>query len=243
MTQEKQAYENYRYNTAGVNFMKHFHEFREFEDKKYRLYTKKFGKLLKTNNKTKLVDNIYKTEANSYRRISESLQLISLMANDLRSMVQYLDTHEQSAKTQLSTNVQEVFKWLSSMDVIYDQIENDIDELLSRIKAFQLEAYVGEVSDRIQKSVRSTMDYDFLSTSVFDQAHEVSQFIKKMNDLSFNLKQKSSVITSSVHESVSKVNKKTNSNNGTFLLIAVLVGVAGFIYFRINRITQKSHAY
>ena len=51
---------------SDINFMKHFHEFRDFEEKKFALYTKKFSKILKTTNKTKLVQNLYSREVAVY---------------------------------------------------------------------------------------------------------------------------------------------------------------------------------
>jgi len=50
------------FQLSGINFMKHFHEFRDFEEKKYSLYTEKFKSLISTTNKSQILDSIYQSE-------------------------------------------------------------------------------------------------------------------------------------------------------------------------------------
>ncbi len=102
---------------SNINFMKHFHEFRDFEEKKFSLYTKKFGNILKTSNKTKLLNNLYTREvavgdqSRSFGRITDAIQLVSLMAGDLRNLIDYLDLHDSDAKDSLTSGLDQVFTW------------------------------------------------------------------------------------------------------------------------------------
>lgn len=224
-----------------MNFMKHFHEFSQYEDKKYEMYSKKFADILKDTNKEKLLKSIHKSESLSYGRVMETMQLLSLMANEMRAMVEYIETHEKSSTFAIHKNIDDVYRWINTMDIVYDQMEDEIDRLLNRSKAFDLNNFVAKVSDRIQNAVRATMDYDFLSSHVLEQAHEVSQFVQKMADLKNLAHEKGQNLGERIRDRVRKSAGKESNNTGVYLLLVVVIGLAGFIYFRVNRISQKSH--
>ena len=99
------------FNLGSVNFLKHFHEFREFEDRKYSLYTKKFKSILETTNKSKILDSLYNREKKSLSKLDKSMQIISLMTSDLRSMLMYVDKADSSNNDKVATNMNEVLKW------------------------------------------------------------------------------------------------------------------------------------
>jgi hypothetical protein len=234
-------FESQDWSIQGINFMNHFHEFREYEDKKHEMYAKKFESILKDANKEKLLKSVHRSESQSYKRVVDTLQLLSLMGSDMRSMIEYIELHEKSSTVAIHKSIDEVYRWISSMEIMYDQMESDIDRLMNRSKAFELNKFIGEVSDRIQDAVRATMDYDFLSSHVLDQAHEVSGFIRKMADLKISSHEKGQHLGDRIRERIKKSSVRESSNTGVYFLLVVVLGIAGVIYYRVNRISNKSH--
>jgi len=170
--------------------------------------------------------------------------MINMMAGDLKAMIKYLDSHEEVAKSSLSGNLEQVYKWINSMDIVYNQIENDIDHLSAKINAFQLETFTATVREKLAKTVKGMMDYDFMSSNVLQQGTEVLQFVQRLNDLSGSLKSKTSSITQKVKgkvESVEVDTEDSSSYSGFLFLSFVILAIAAFFYFRMNKIQEKTH--
>ena len=128
------------------------------------------------------------------------------------------------------------------MDVIYDQIEGEIDTLSKKVQDFKVDSYYKNLKTKLQEAASGMMDYDYLSSSVFQKATEVADFVRRLSDLKVKIETSTAALPGKVMDKLSKSpTSSSSSHGGLYFLLVVCLGIAGYLYFRVNRIQKKTH--
>ena len=130
------------------------------------------------------------------------------------------------------------------MDVLYNQIESDIDNLSKKIGSFKMDKYIKELREKLKKASESIGEGDYLSRNIMEKADKLSEFVNHLSEVSNRMKSTKEEIPHKIRDSIIKRGAKSNDQGGSYgvyLIISISILALGYIYFRINRIQKKSH--
>ncbi len=128
------------------------------------------------------------------------------------------------------------------MDVVYDQIENEIDTLTKKVQDFKVDSYYNNLKTKLQETASGMMDYDYLSSSVFQKAAEVNDFVRRLSELKSKIQTSTASLPTKMAEKLAKSSpSQAASHSGLYFFLLVCLCIAGYLYLRVNRIQKKTH--